>query len=59
MDYRILYEPYKTLEEQDKAEQRIRRDIEIPIAIEEEQQELFFAEIEGNVEFLNLKPFCD
>jgi len=57
MEYRILYEPYKTLEEQDKAEQRIRREIEIPLAIEEERQELFFAEIEGKVDFLNLKPF--
>ena len=41
MYYRILYEPFKTLEEQDKAEQHIKR--EIPMAIYDERSELDLA----------------
>ena len=52
MEYRILYEPFKTLEEQDQAEMRIKRAIEIPLAIEEERQELDLAIIEGTVVYL-------
>ena len=54
MYYRILYEPFKNLEEQDKAEQRIRREIEIPMAIYEERSELDLAIIEGTVVYLPL-----
>ena len=52
MNYRILYEPFKTLEEQDQAELIIKRAIEIPLAIEEERQELDLAIIEGTVAYL-------
>ena len=54
MNKKILYPPFKTFEEQDKAEQCIRREIEIPLAVEEEQQELDFAIIEGTVVYLPL-----
>lgn len=37
----------------DEEEQiRLRREIEIPLAVEEEQQELYLAIIEGTVEYL-------
>jgi hypothetical protein len=54
MEYRILYEPFKTLEKQDKAEQRIRREIEMPIAIYDERSELEIAIIEGTIVYLPL-----
>jgi hypothetical protein len=54
MSERILYEPFKTFEEQDQAEQRIKREIEIPLAVAEERQELDFAIIEGTIEYLPL-----
>ena len=54
MEYRILYEPFKTLEEQDKADQHIRREIEMPIAIYDERSELEIAIIEGTIVYLPL-----
>ena len=52
MQYRILYEPFKTLEEQDQAEKRIKREIEIPLAVEQERQELDLAAVEETIVYL-------
>jgi len=54
MNYELLYEPFKNLEEQHQAEQRIRREIEIPIAIYDERSELDLAIIEGTIVYLPL-----
>lgn len=37
MSFRILYEPFKTLEEQDLAEHKLKMDTEMLLALEQEQ----------------------
>lgn len=57
MEYRILYEPFKTLEEQDQAERELKLHAEMVSAVEQEQQELLLAIVEGDVVYLPLQPF--